>query len=110
MELDDLPGFFFAAKFFQILNLFPKPFRYKKIAVKKLTNYLRARFFNQSEESVQDNSDDAQNDNGHQYPGKLKGLAGIDDQVAKPFSGTDKFAYDNTNQTQTNINFHNTEQ
>ena len=30
MELHDFPGLFFLKKIFQTLNLFPKPFRYKK--------------------------------------------------------------------------------
>ena len=29
-------------------------------------------FFNKSKDSVQDNGDDAQDDNGHQHPGKLE--------------------------------------
>ena len=67
-------------------------------------------FFNKSKDSVQDNGDDAQDDNGHQHPGKFKGLAGINDQIAKSFPGTDKFSYDHTYQTQTYVYFHNTKQ
>ena len=57
---------------------------------------------------VQTHGNDAQDHNGHQHPGELKGLAAVDNKISKAFSGTDEFADDHTNQTKADIYFHNT--
>lgn len=64
--------------------------------------------FNQVQNLIQPHGNDTQNQNGHQNRSQFKGLAGIDDEIAKPLPGADKFSDDHANQTKSDINLHGT--
>ena len=65
--------------------------------------------FQKVQESVKNHGDDAQDDNGHQYPGELERLASINDQVAKALPGADKFPYYDADQAESDVYLHNTQ-
>ncbi len=65
--------------------------------------------FHKIQYCVQAHGNDAQDHNGHQYPSELKGLAAVDDKIAKAGSCADKFTDDDTNQAKSDIHLHNTE-
>ena len=62
----------------------------------------------QIQNRVKCHGDDTQDHNRHQDPGELEGLTSVDDKISETFPGTDKFADDNTHQTETDVDLHDT--
>ena len=60
----------------------------------------------QADQRVQPHGHHAQEHNRHQKPIHFKDLTGIDDQVSKAVSGSQKFSDDHAHQTKTDIYFH----
>lgn len=71
-----------------------------------LLSLFRISFLDQIQDAVKPHCNDTQHKNRHQNSSKLKGLAGINNQIAKPLSGSDKFTDDDTYKTKTDINLH----
>lgn len=74
-----------------------------------LLSLFRISFLDQIQDAVKSHCNDTQYKNRHQNRSKLKGLAGINNQIAKPLSGSDKFTDDDTYKTKADINLHDTQ-
>ena len=59
-----------------------------------------------TDERIEDGGKDAEQKNRHQKPIHFKYLTCVDDQVTKPFFGGKKFADDNADQTEPDVDFH----
>ena len=66
-------------------------------------------FLNEIQNGVQPHRDYAQDYDGHQHPGQLKGLGTVDDEIPQTLAGTDKFSDDHADKAQSNIDFHHTQ-
>ena len=66
-------------------------------------------FLHYSDHCIQRHCHDTKQYDGHQKPIHLKHLAGVDDQIAEPFPGGQKFSDDNTYKAETNVDFHGTD-
>ena len=62
-------------------------------------------FLHYSDHCIQRHCHDTKQYDGHQKPIHLKHLAGVDDQIAEPFPGGQKFSDDNTYKAETNVDF-----
>ena len=60
-------------------------------------------FFNQSDQSIEQHGDHAEDTDTHQQPVEFKNLTSVDDHISKTFSATDKFSDDHAYQTKSDI-------
>ena len=63
-------------------------------------------FLNEIQNGIQPHCDHAQDYDGHQHPCQLKGLGTVDDQISKPFSGSQKFTDDHAYEAESDVDFH----
>ena len=66
-------------------------------------------FFNQIQYLIQSHGNYTQNYDREKYPCEFKGLGTINNKITEPLACTDEFTDDHTDQTQTDIDLHNTE-
>ena len=66
-------------------------------------------FFSDGNQTVKKDSNHTENKNSKNHGGQLEDLTGINNQVSKSFFAADHFTDHDTDQTQTDIHFHNTE-
>ncbi len=63
-------------------------------------------FFSQTDQRIESHRHDTEQEDRHQQPIHFEDLTGVDDQVAESVSGGEKFSDDDTDQTQTDVDFH----